>query len=190
MPEPFRDLAVARPGMLGDDHEHAHGAICEAHVQAFERVPVTSGSARAPCGRDPGCRPAQFPTRRPRAKIRKHDHAHQRTEQIRERLRSPFEHTYVQHGEDRTDDAFGRHLRRFASSVGRDPSTIDHLRELVERFRATVEYPLARPQRLDNAQLCQSGSSSMKIRSLARADRMPSRQMDSRSYASCAISRA
>src|SRR5271157_5559259 len=34
----FRDLAVARSRMLGDDHENPHRAVGEAHVQTFERV--------------------------------------------------------------------------------------------------------------------------------------------------------
>jgi hypothetical protein len=36
----FGDLAITGAGTFSDDYEHAYRAVCQAHLQPVERVPV------------------------------------------------------------------------------------------------------------------------------------------------------
>ena len=92
----FGDLPIARTRTLCDGRQDAYRSMGEAHLQASERVfgPRQRRRAAAPTGFERW--PAHLTAGGSCSEIRQHDNAHQRTEQIGERLLGALEQPRVQ----------------------------------------------------------------------------------------------
>ena len=72
----------------------------------------------------------QLPARCRRPEIREHDQAHERPEELAQRVRVAHEQARVQHREHGAHDAFGRQLGRLAATEALVAATVHRLGEL------------------------------------------------------------